>query len=381
MKRGMVARWRAGTVAAALLGAACTRDAVGVGTDDPAPPRAVEASYYAGAVTVSWELDPDWDGEDFRVYGRRSSDSYRLLAEVTSCANGVCTYTDTNVQAGRSYDYYVTAVSRTGTETSSRDAVRVDVPQATPPPVPSGLVVVALDHANYLEWDDGARDAADFSFYRVHLRSSDGGDYVLGETDSEGFLDLLAENGLSYTYSVSAVDDQGHESARSATAKGTPRPDYTAEWIYDWFDVPGSSGFRFRKSDQENPIVSGSDAARHFRFETDADGWWLVPAANTDVYPQAWSTTALKCGPAADSDCADVSRAPTSGYVHEDIGLETQSSYVLRVRGDDGQTHYGVIRVSLLGTDQNGAAIMIFDWAYQLQPGVPDLAPQAAPTR
>jgi hypothetical protein len=57
--------------------------------------------------------------------------------------------------------------------------------------------------------------------------------------------------------------------------------------------------------------------------------------------------------------------------------LYSQSTYVLRVMGDDGLAHYGAIRATLLGFDQDGFAIMIFDWAYQLQPGNPNLAPRA----
>ncbi|MSR36274.1 MAG: hypothetical protein EXR95_06450 [Gemmatimonadetes bacterium] len=67
--------------------------------------------------------------------------------------------------------------------------------------------------------------------------------------------------------------------------------------------------------------------------------------------------------------------------MHDDLELIPQNTYVLRVRGDDGQTHYGAIRVTLLGTDQAGLALMIFDWAYQLQPGSPELAPHPMPTR
>jgi hypothetical protein len=368
--------------AAALLAVGCELDD-GLGVDEPSPPRAVEATYYAGAVTVSWELPVDWNGETFRVYGKRSTDTrYTLIAEVTSCAAGVCSYTDRNVQSGRSYDYYVAAVgSRSGVETASDHAVRVQVPDPVPPPVPGGIAVVALDHANYVHWGKGSRSAADFSFYRVYLRAANGSSSLLGETDSEGFLDLLAQNGLTYSYFVSAVDDQGHESGGSAVAKGTPRPDYAGEWVYDYFDKAASSGFRFRTSDQDNPVVSGNDAARHFRMETDADGWWLVPGPNADVYPQTWSTTALKCGVGADSDCVDLTRAPTSGYVHQDLELIPQNTYVLRVRGDDGQTHYGAIRVTLLGTDQAGLGLMIFDWAYQLQAGSLELAPHPTPTR
>src|SRR5690606_35310334 len=113
----------------------------------------------AGAVTVSWELGPRWDGESFRVYAKRTTDAqYYLVAEVTSCAQGVCSYTDANVQPGRSYDYYVASVSRSGDETASASAIRVDVPSASPPPVPGGVTAIALDHANYVTWGDEARD-------------------------------------------------------------------------------------------------------------------------------------------------------------------------------------------------------------------------------
>jgi hypothetical protein len=61
--------------------------------------------------------------------------------------------------------------------------------------------------------------------------------------------------------------------------------------------------------------------------------------------------------------------------------LYPQTTYVLRVVGDDGLDHFGVIRVTLLGSDQDGAAIMIFDWAYQLQAGNPKLSPKKASRR
>jgi hypothetical protein len=119
--------------------------------------------------------------------------------------------------------------------------------------------------------------------------------------------------------------------------------------------------------------MSGTSSDRHFRLEVDQAGWWLVPGPGTGVYPTGFETTALKCQVAADAGCSDVISAPGSGYVSSDQFLETQMSYVLRVIGDDGATHYGVLRVELLGYDQNDSALMIFDWAYQIQAGNPDL--------
>jgi hypothetical protein len=353
----------------------------GVDSDTPAAPRDLQASYHGGAVHLTWELAPQWDGEPFRIYAKRTSDQgYFLIAEVTNCISGLCSFSDVNVVAGATYLYYVAAVSRSGVETATPDAVQVSVPHPSPPAVPTQVQVIALDAANYVRWADNARAANDFSYYRVWL-DAEGSSFLLGETDSEGFLDLRAQNGLTYTYFVTSVDDQGHESAGSGAAAGTPRPDYHSEWIYDYFQQPGSSGFRFQDSEASNPIVSGTSPSRHFRLEVDDGGWWLVPGPNTSIHPSGFVTTALKCGVGADAECVALDQAPSSGYVAQDIGLTAQTTYVMRVRGDDGQMRYGVIRVELLGYDGSDRPIMIFDWAYQLQAGNPNLAPARAAER
>jgi len=116
-------------------------------------------------------------------------------------------------------------------------------------------------------------------------------------------------------------------------------------------------------------------------MEVDADGWWLVPGPGAEVYDGFWETTALKCGVASDFDCFSLDTAPLTGYTSLDMPLYPQSTYVLRVLGDDGMLHYGAIRVSLLGYDQYGASIMIFDWEYQLQTGNPNLSSRVATGR
>ncbi len=364
-------------VGAALLLGACDNDTtVYVPVDDfPAPPEGLDGEYFNQAVTLQWFLGAQWNGESFRVYGRRVGDAtFLFIAEVTSCADSACEYTDTNIVESVGYEYFVSAVDPfTGAETDSDNVVLVAVPSFSPPPVPSGLEVVALDNTNYLRWSDNARSASDFSHYRVYLLT-DGGSTPLGETDSEGFLDELAENGVSSVYVVSSVDVYGHESLDSFENTATPRPDFRGELLLSFSDDPARSGFRFAESDQDDPIVDGTSPARHFRLETDALGWWLVPGPAAEVFPEGSCSTALKCGVAADLQCQDWTTAPTSGYSGADVFLEPELSYMLRVVGDDGQLHYGTIRVALLGADQTGAELMIFDWAYQLQAGNPQLA-------
>ncbi len=353
---------------------ACQDDLIFIADDVPAAPRALEASYYGGAVTVTWELAPAWNEDAFRVYSRRITDpDFFFIAEVTSCIDGFCSYVDTNVTGGETYEYLVSAVSPTsGIETDSDNSVDVFVPLPTAPPIPDGTYVIALDDANYIAWGATSRSAADFSHYKVYLDAS-GTAFLLGETDSEGFLDLLAANGETFSYFVTAVDSDGHESEGSVLGEGTPRPDFHGEWLYDDADQPAFSGFRFAEDEDTDPILAGLDPAAHFRLETDTNGWWLVLGTGTTAISPGVPTTALKCSVAADALCVDVVTAPTSGYSVQDVQLFTQESYVLRVVGNDNLIHFGVIRIDLLGFDQNGDAIMIFDWAYQLQAGKPSL--------
>ena len=363
-----------GTLLMAVALTACDSDFI-IGVDTPAAPEALAASYYGGVVTVSWELGSGWNGDPFRVYSRRITDiDYFLIAEVTSCAASLCTYEDANVAAGETYEYYVAAVDMvSGAETPSDYSVEVFVPLAVAPPAPNSIRVIGLDAANYLSWGDGARSADDFSFYRVYQDAGGGVEFLLGETDSEGFLDLLALNGETYWYFVTSVDSDGHESDASLVAHGTPRPDFHGEWLYDHFDQPGLSGFRFSEDESTDPVMSGTSSDRHFRLEVDSQGWWLVPGPLSSIYPVGFETTSLKCQVAADAGCVDIATAPNSGYTSQDMPLDPQLSYVLRVVGNDGQLHYGVIRIDLLGFDQNDSALMIFDWAYQLQADNPDL--------
>jgi len=62
---------RAATIGLAMMAlavSACRDEGGVVVVDAPAAPRAVTATYYAGSVTVDWELDAAWDGEAFRLY-------------------------------------------------------------------------------------------------------------------------------------------------------------------------------------------------------------------------------------------------------------------------------------------------------------------------
>jgi hypothetical protein len=379
-------------VAGLLLAAACDNDPDVVIVDPgnpPGQPTDLFATYAwvledfqngqpvgYPSVQVTWLPPVEWDDEVFRVYGKRASDaSFTLIGTVTSCTDVGCVYTDRNVQSGGSYEYYVSAYDESDdleTESDFRDVV--GVPGTPRPAAPTALEGVGLDNAAFLRWSANPANGASASKYAVYLTSVDGEAslYQAGQTDGNGFLDQRAENGSVFRYRVAAIDSLGHYSNLSAEVFVSPRPDFSGELVYAFADSAAASGFRFQSNEADNPILSGSSPSAQWRLESDLTGWRIVPLNGTQV--TEWGrTTALVCGPGADAGCTAPRVAPTAGYSTAAIPVDAEYSYVFRVTGSDGQPHFAVLRVTMLGTDQNGKDLMIFDWAYQTLPNDPQL--------
>ncbi|MBL7224282.1 MAG: fibronectin type III domain-containing protein [Candidatus Brocadiae bacterium] len=93
----------------------------------------------------------------------------------------------------------------------------------TPPAAPTGLLALAGDSQVTLGWDDNQE--WDLDGYFVYRHAEPDGPLVqlnaVPVTESS-YIDASAENGTTYTYHVTAVDQGGHESGPSATADATP---------------------------------------------------------------------------------------------------------------------------------------------------------------
>lgn len=369
-----------------LLLAACDNggNPVVVNPTSPGEPRDLFASYEwvlegfennqpvgHPSVELTWLPPAQWNNEVFRVYGRRSgSSAWTLVATVTSCTTAGCVYQDRNVAHGQSYDFYVAAYDGSR-ETSTEFSETVGVPANVRPAAPSGLRGVGLDRAAYVQWQPAA--AENVARYLVYLTSLDGQThlYRVGQTDGTGFLDERAANGSEFGYRIAAVDTLGHVSNLSAQATAVPRPDFTAELLYAHADAPTASGFQFQPDDETDPIVGGASTSAHFRLETGASGYRIVPLNGVQVTEWGY-TTSLVCGPGADAGCIAASVAPATGYSTAPITVSPEFSYVFRVPSAQGPRH-GVVRVTMLGQDQNGRDLMIFDWAYQTRVNEPRL--------
>lgn len=365
-------------VAGLMLLAGCeTGNPVIVDPGGPAPgqPRDLVASYEwvlegfqngqsvgHPAVDLHWLPPTQWNDEVFRVYGRRAGGSWTLIATVTSCTTAGCGYRDRNVTHGQAYEFYVAAYNGSS-ETATEFSEAVTVPAFARPAAPSGLDAVGLDDAAFLRW--AAPAAGGIGRYLVYLTRLDGTayQYFVGNTDGTGFLDRSASNGSRFGYRIAAVDTLGHVSNLSSEAIAAPRPDFSGELVYAFGAVPAQSGFQFQLDEQSDPIVPGTSTSAHFRLETGTGAFRIVPLNGVQI-AEFGRTTALVCGPGADAECVAARTAPATGYSSASRLATPEFSYVFRVPSAQGPRH-GVVRVTLLGQDQDGRDLMIFDWAYQ----------------
>ena len=145
---------------------------------------------------------------------------------------------DKNVHFGERYEYRAQRVARFSADGNSFELsgalsapVEADVKDVFPPAVPTGLVAVATlgesgrEAAIDLSWQpDSENDVAGYVVYR---READQPWARISPADpvvGPAFHDPRVEPGHTYRYAISAVDQDGHESARSdETQETVPR--------------------------------------------------------------------------------------------------------------------------------------------------------------
>ena len=146
---------------------------------------------------------------------------------------------DTKIRFGQTYEYRAQRVARVNVNGETLELagelsapVRVAAINSFPPAVPTGLAAVAVAGDNGaapaidLSWQPGAE--ADLAGYVVYRREGQGGWQRISPAEplaAPAFHDATVQAGHAYHYAVSATDEDGHESARSAAAEETvPNP-------------------------------------------------------------------------------------------------------------------------------------------------------------
>ncbi|MBR9977810.1 MAG: hypothetical protein KFH87_06955 [Bacteroidetes bacterium] len=222
---------------------------------------------------------------------------------------------------------------------------------STPPFPPVGIVSISLDNAVELRWIENQEP--DLSGYNVYVSDRYNGVYeIIGNSRTAGFIDRGASNGVTAYYAVTAYDVDGNESELSRdVAYDTPRPEGRGVSLLDRFLLPGRSGYDF----SEYAIVHYDTELTDFFFEiTDQNIPYLVVWDDTDIQDMGHTTS-----------IDDISAAPSSGWNPTGDALAVRGhTYVIKTFNG----HYAKIR--LVDIDADG---VVFDWAYQVSRGNPEL--------
>jgi len=307
--------------------------------------------------------------ESYRVYSRASSTStFGLRGTTTSI-----TFHDDGYPH---LEYYVTAVSVDGGESDASNSIVVD--ERLQLARPSWLTSISLNGAIHLDWSDNAYQAEPngFNFYRVYSTAYDldsnlcGTGWSLeGTTVSSSFLAGNLSNGRPLCFAVSAISIEGYESLWSPLRNDTPRPDgrnilltavdadSTKAAFRFWLDANGN---RVVNPGELALVLNGASTSADFQVYRTVNGIFLQPV-RTGTTVQTYGTVAV-------DDLTSIDIAPVTGYTRDAVEAVPGKGYVFQMAESDGFYRYGAIRVTAVGSNY-----IIVDWAYQTDPGNPEL--------
>ena len=247
-----------------------------------------------------------------------------------------------------------------------------------PPDVPEFLFSTTLDGAVALNWDDNAYTSSpgNFEHYRVYSSSLVGtngcsnGWRLEGTTVAPEFLVGALNNGVSRCFAVSAVSIDGAESGLSGARADTPRPDSRNLVLFARQVQDAESGFRFwddlngdglTQGPEVGLVRPGSAADIDFSVERDGTGALFLTPVRAGTGVELYSDLPVE-------DLTSIDVAANGTYRTSPIEAAPGFGYVFEMEAGDQFLRYGSLRVTHVG--QN---FLILDWAFQTDPGNPEL--------
>ncbi|MFW6176166.1 MAG: PQQ-binding-like beta-propeller repeat protein [Thermoplasmatota archaeon] len=192
-------------------------------TTKPSQPRNLSAEEDDQNILLDWQSPLDDGGIEityYNLYRGESSQNLSLYVNTTSTQYG-----DADVEAGKTYFYYVTAVNEIN---ESEKSNTVNESTSTVPSSPTNLTASPYDENIEIDWgppeEDGGCALEEYRIYRG--TESDNITYYKNlSSDQTYFLDDLIDKGITYYYQVSAVNEIGEsELSENVRAKVTTEP-------------------------------------------------------------------------------------------------------------------------------------------------------------
>ena len=176
----------------------------------PEKPAGIELTATQDGVRITWQAK----GTDFRVFRKVGDEAYVLVASAQTSS-----WTDTAIEFGSRYRYEVQSIDKVGNgkeaESELSDEASI-VPRDTfPPAAPKGVQGSSAPNSIELNWERSPE--ADVGGYRVYRSEGNGAMEKIADVSVvPSYSDRKVESGKTYHYSISAVDQAGNESPRSA---------------------------------------------------------------------------------------------------------------------------------------------------------------------
>jgi hypothetical protein len=215
---------------------------------------------------------------------------------------------------------------------------------------PVGITTISLDNSVRLHWIENQEH--DLAGYNIFVSNAYDGHYTLiGNSRTNTFLDLGADNGITSYYAVTAYDFSGNESDLSHdVVYDTPRPEGLDVRLFDRFVRPADAGYDFSEYRIRNFDANRTD----FFIEFLNDIPYIAVWDNADVQDMGYTV-----------DLDEISVAPEAGWSPTgDAHLITGHTYVVWTFDN----HFAKVRITEIS--QNSVR---FDWAYQTAQGNPEL--------
>jgi hypothetical protein len=231
------------------------------------------------------------------------------------------------------------------------------------PAAPQGVFSITGDHAVYLYWNGPYEsDIEEYVIYRSFDPIDNYNEIGRRDALSNSSLDLIqyeyvdnsAQNGQTYYYAVASVDNHGHISDLSAEEVfDTPRPEGAIR-VLDTTGSYATSGYSFAA---QSAVAWNSSVADIWFDQVGGIMFINKGRTDTDIQDMGWHETL---------DAVNV--APGDGWINGSFA-EVVDGHVYVIWTADN--NYAKIQIDAISFPQS---YVDFHWAYQTDPGNPELS-------
>jgi hypothetical protein len=245
-------------------------------TTPPSPPSNITATAGNQEITVEWDVPPEPDVAGYLVYWGTESSSY--LWNETVPGRFSTSYKISGLTNGTRYYIAVSAFDSSGNESTKSIEVSAvpsappgggggdggggtppggTPPDTTPPAIPSALQAQAGDGQVLLSWRANTEeDLLGYNLYRGLTSDASKAEKITTSviTQTE-YLDQGLENGKTYYYFITAVDQAGNESEKSEPVSATPQAQEPTVSFSDL--TPDHWAYSYVESLVEKGVING----------------------------------------------------------------------------------------------------------------------------